>query len=60
MDKAAVMAAFNARGEFTRHSHTYDDTWGHAFRLYNEAHPHSHLNTRCGSCYKKVLDWLRA
>jgi hypothetical protein len=58
MTKAEVKAAFIARGEFTKYSHTQDQVWEYAFKLY-ETETKEHLNRHCGPCYAKVLKWLQ-
>lgn len=59
MTKSEVVEAFKARGEFAKHSHTYDDVWSHAFRLFT-ASTREVVNQRCGSCFSKVLKWLQS
>lgn len=59
MTKQEVIEVFKARGEFTKHSHTYDEVWRHAFTLFTAA-TREVVNQRCGSCYGKVLKWLLA
>jgi hypothetical protein len=59
MTKEAIIAEFTATGEFTRQSHTFNKTWEHAFKLYMDTTKDS-INPRCGSCYGKVLKWLRS
>lgn len=58
MTKEQVKAAFTARGEFTKYSHTFDQVWDFAFKLYT-AETKDSVNQRCGSCYGKILKWLQ-
>lgn len=58
MDKAAILAALTASGEINTFRAT--DNWRVAFSLYNAAHPGSHKNPNCGSCFKDVRTWLQS
>lgn len=60
MTKEAIVAEFKANGEFTRTSHSFTQTWDHAFKLYIAATGDRSISHKCGSCYKKVMKWLQS
>lgn len=57
MDKTQILAALTASGEINTFRQT--DNWTKAFELYNKAHG-GHKSMSCGSCYRDVLNWLKA
>ncbi len=58
MTKQTILAELKSNGNETRFQQT--PTWSKAFDLYNASFPNDKVNTRCGSCYRKVLKWLQS
>jgi len=58
MTKEQIIAEFTAKGEFNTYSHSFNATWDHAFKLYTAA-TGDKVNPKCGSCYSRVLKWLK-
>lgn len=56
MTKQEVRAILEPKGGARDHS---SSEWNEAFRLYNEANKYAQLRRgSCGSCYRKVWEWL--
>jgi hypothetical protein len=56
MSKAELKAAIDAGGGVKEHR---TPAWDEAFKQYNIANPRNTLRRgSCGSCYRKVYEWM--
>lgn len=56
MTKSEIKSAIDAAGGVKEHR---SPTWDEAFKLFNSDNKNSPLKRgSCGSCYRKVYEWL--
>lgn len=55
--KAEILKKLSETGQINVFKHSKE--WGEAFEAYKKETGDLHIGTKCGSCYRKVLQWLK-